>query len=168
MPIGFAHSAAGEYTFSIFAVVAIALLASWVVAVVFSPLIGVWILTKPKAVHAEGARPDPARLPPLSRAGDALALGHLRRTLACADCPCSACATCRSSSSRLRPAGIAGRPAAAGERVDLRHARRLGPRRCAAEGDPDVDHWSTYVGRGAVRFYLPLNVQLPNDSLPRQ
>src|SRR4029450_2306406 len=31
------------------------------------------------------------------------------------------------------------------------------------KGDPDVDHWSTYVGRGAVRFYLPLNVQLPND-----
>jgi multidrug efflux pump subunit AcrB len=30
-------------------------------------------------------------------------------------------------------------------------------------GDPDVDHWSTYVGQGAVRFYLPLNVQLPND-----
>src|ERR1700693_2255495 len=29
--------------------------------------------------------------------------------------------------------------------------------------DQDVDHWSTYVGRGAVRFYLPLNVQLPND-----
>ena len=31
------------------------------------------------------------------------------------------------------------------------------------KGDQDVDHWSTYVGRGAVRFYLPLNVQLPND-----
>ena len=29
--------------------------------------------------------------------------------------------------------------------------------------DPDVDHWSSYVGQGAVRFYLPLNVQLPND-----
>jgi multidrug efflux pump subunit AcrB len=26
-----------------------------------------------------------------------------------------------------------------------------------------VDHWSTYIGQGAVRFYLPLNVQLPND-----
>ena len=26
-----------------------------------------------------------------------------------------------------------------------------------------MDHWSTYVGQGAVRFYLPLNVQLPND-----
>jgi multidrug efflux pump len=28
--------------------------------------------------------------------------------------------------------------------------------------DPDLDHWSTYVGQGAIRFYLPLNVQLPN------
>ena len=29
--------------------------------------------------------------------------------------------------------------------------------------DADVDHWSTYVGRGTVRFYLPLDLQLPND-----
>ncbi|WPL16677.1 hypothetical protein Thiowin_01644 [Thiorhodovibrio winogradskyi] len=28
--------------------------------------------------------------------------------------------------------------------------------------DPDLAHWSTYVGQGAIRFYLPLNVQLPN------
>ena len=31
------------------------------------------------------------------------------------------------------------------------------------KGDDDVDHWSTNIGQGAVRFYLPLNVQLPND-----
>jgi multidrug efflux pump len=31
--------------------------------------------------------------------------------------------------------------------------------------DPDVASWSTYVGRGAIRFYLPLNVQLNNDFL---
>ncbi len=37
VPIGFARSAAGEYTFSIFAVVAIALLVSWIVAVLFAP-----------------------------------------------------------------------------------------------------------------------------------
>ena len=37
VPIGFARSAAGEYTFSMFAVVSIALLISWVVAVVFAP-----------------------------------------------------------------------------------------------------------------------------------
>ena len=29
--------------------------------------------------------------------------------------------------------------------------------------DPDVASWSTYVGRGAIRFYLPLDVKLPND-----
>ena len=29
--------------------------------------------------------------------------------------------------------------------------------------DPDVERWSTYVGRGAIRFYLPLSVELPND-----
>jgi len=44
VPIGFARSAAGEYTFSLFAVVAIALVASWFVAVIFAPLIGVTIL----------------------------------------------------------------------------------------------------------------------------
>ena len=31
------------------------------------------------------------------------------------------------------------------------------------KGDPDVDRWSTYIGRGAIRFYLPLDVKLPND-----
>ena len=29
--------------------------------------------------------------------------------------------------------------------------------------DPDVASWSTYVGRGAIRFYLPLDVKLAND-----
>ena len=29
-------------------------------------------------------------------------------------------------------------------------------------GDPDVDHFSTYVGRGAIRFILTLDVQLAN------
>src|SRR5262249_3355572 len=29
--------------------------------------------------------------------------------------------------------------------------------------DPDVARWSTNVGRGAIRIYLPLNVQLPNN-----
>ena len=29
--------------------------------------------------------------------------------------------------------------------------------------DKDVERWSTYIGRGAIRFYLPLNVQLPNS-----
>jgi len=43
VPIGFAKSAAGEYTFSLFAVVALALVISWIVAVLFAPLIGITI-----------------------------------------------------------------------------------------------------------------------------
>src|SRR5712675_2251166 len=31
------------------------------------------------------------------------------------------------------------------------------------KGDPEIDHWTTYVGQLAVRFYLPLDVQLAND-----
>ena len=40
IPVGFAASSAGEYTFSLFAVVAIALIASWFVAVIFAPVLG--------------------------------------------------------------------------------------------------------------------------------
>src|SRR5208283_4099437 len=49
IPIGFARSSAGEYTFSIFAVVSYALVLSWIVAVLFAPLLGVVLLSKPKA-----------------------------------------------------------------------------------------------------------------------
>ncbi|MGD2141816.1 MAG: efflux RND transporter permease subunit, partial [Burkholderiales bacterium] len=49
LPVGFAKSSAGEYTFSIFAVVTIALLVSWVVAVVFTPYLGFKLLPDYKA-----------------------------------------------------------------------------------------------------------------------
>ena len=47
IPIGFARSSAGEYTFSIFAVVSYALILSWIVAVLFAPLLGMVILKRP-------------------------------------------------------------------------------------------------------------------------
>lgn len=55
LPIALAQSAAGEYTYSIFAVTAIALVLSWFVAVIFVPYIGYWLLKKPKdgEGHAE-------------------------------------------------------------------------------------------------------------------
>ncbi|MBP1202188.1 multidrug efflux pump subunit AcrB [Duganella sp. 1411] len=52
LPIGLAKSAAGEYTFSLFSVNALALLISWVVAVTFTPYLG-FILLKVKP-HASG------------------------------------------------------------------------------------------------------------------
>jgi multidrug efflux pump subunit AcrB len=48
MPVGLAKSGAGEYTFSIFAVVSIALLVSWVVAVLFTPYLGYLMLDAEK------------------------------------------------------------------------------------------------------------------------
>jgi multidrug efflux pump len=52
LPIGLAKSAAGEYTFTMFSVNALALLISWVVAVVFTPYIG-YVLLKVKP-HGQG------------------------------------------------------------------------------------------------------------------
>lgn len=54
LPIGLAKSAAGEYTFSMFSVNAIALIVSWLVAVVFTPYIG-FVLLKVKPAAAHGA-----------------------------------------------------------------------------------------------------------------
>lgn len=31
--------------------------------------------------------------------------------------------------------------------------------------DPDIDHFTTYVGSGAVRFYLPMDLLLDNENI---
>lgn len=51
MPNGFARSTAGEYTGNMFWIVGIALIASWVVAVVFTPYLGVKLLPDIKQVE---------------------------------------------------------------------------------------------------------------------
>ncbi|KAA5602608.1 efflux RND transporter permease subunit [Blastochloris sulfoviridis] len=164
VPVGFAASSAGEYTFSLFAVVAIALVLSWLVAVVFAPLLGLAILAPPK----EGAEAKPG---PVFRAyrgllGAALRLRYLTIALTVG----------------LFAAAIAALPLIPNQffpssdrpelLVDLRlpqnasiYATESMVERFDAvlKDDPDVARWSTYVGRGAIRFYLPLDVQLPND-----
>ena len=51
MPNGFAQSTAGEYTSNMFWIVGIALIASWVVAVIFTPYLGVKMLPDIKPVE---------------------------------------------------------------------------------------------------------------------
>ena len=51
MPNGFARSTAGEYTSNMFWIVGIALIASWIVAVVFTPYLGVKLLPETKTVE---------------------------------------------------------------------------------------------------------------------
>ncbi|HLG80408.1 MAG TPA: efflux RND transporter permease subunit [Bradyrhizobium sp.] len=164
VPIGFARSAAGEYTFSIFAVVAIALLASWIVAVLFAPLLGIWVLKTPRVAHSE----EPG---PIMRAFRRFLLLAMRArwvTVLVTLCLFGAALY----GMRLVPQQFfpsSDRPELL---VDLQlpeNASIYATRDVSArvdkllQGDADVDHWTTYVGQGAVRFYLPLNVQLPND-----
>ncbi len=65
MPNGFAQSGAGEYTRNIFWVVGTALVASWVVAVVFTPFLGVKLL--PEVEKVEGSVYDTPRYDRLRR-----------------------------------------------------------------------------------------------------
>src|SRR5205807_800309 len=58
LPVGFARSTAGEYAGNIFWIVGFSLITSWIVAVVFTPYLGVKLLPEIKAVeggHAGGA-----------------------------------------------------------------------------------------------------------------
>lgn len=51
IPIGLNSSAAGEFTFSLFVVIAVSLLVSWIVAVLFAPLLGVTFLPRRMPHH---------------------------------------------------------------------------------------------------------------------
>ena len=163
-PIGLAKSAAGEYTFSLFAVVGMALIVSWFVAVLFAPVIGVRVLKE--------------NLPKQGVGGGKFARFFHRALLGAMTHP----KTTVMVTLVLFGLSIAALPLVpkqffpASERpellVDL--TLRQGSSILSTDElsrkmdailskDPDVDHWTSYVGRGAIRFYLPLDEQLPND-----
>jgi multidrug efflux pump subunit AcrB len=165
VPIGFARSSAGEYTFSIFAVVGIALVASWLAAVVFAPLLGVALLPERKP-DAKAHQPSRGLLgfQRLLRAAMRARWLTIALTLAVF---AGALFAIRFVPQQFFPPSD--RPELV---VDLKlpeNASIYGTDGVSArfdallKDDPDIDHWSSYVGRGAVRFYLPLNVQLGND-----
>ena len=58
VPIGLNASSAGEYTFTLFAVIAVAMLVSWIVAVLFAPVIGIHILSTNVKPHSD----EPGRI----------------------------------------------------------------------------------------------------------
>jgi multidrug efflux pump subunit AcrB len=163
VPIGFARSNAGEYTFSIFTVVAIALIASWLVAVIFAPLIGRAILTVPK-VDAE-ARPSRILTVYSSFLKAAIRMKWLTIGLTLAAFV-AALLLLPFVPQQFFPASD--RPELTVD-LTLRQNASIYATEAAAKrletfikDDPDVDHFSTYVGRGAIRFILTLNVQLAN------
>jgi multidrug efflux pump subunit AcrB len=164
VPIGFARSSAGEYTFSIFVVVSIALIVSWFVAVLFAPLLGVWLLKVPEQKQRE----KPSRIMAAFRSLLLVAMRRRWVTIAIT----LACFVVSLLALQLVPRQFfpsSDRPELVVDLTLPQNVSIFATDRAAAKldaflkGDPDVASWSTYIGRGAIRFYLPLNVQLNND-----
>jgi multidrug efflux pump len=163
VPVGFAASSAGEYTFSLFAVVGIALIVSWFVAVIFAPLVGVVVLKPPKSQNA-----GPGRIFRWYRQFLTLAMRAKWATIAITVALFVASFLALPliprqffpSSDRPELLVDLTLPQNASIYASEAVAKRFDG---ALKDDPDVARWSTYVGRGAIRFYLPLDVQLPND-----
>jgi len=167
LPVGFAKSGAGEYCFTLFAVVTIALLVSWVVAVIFTPYIGVAVLKElppgEHHVHAEG------RLTARFRGALTQALAN-RGWVVIGTAGAFVVAVILFGFVQQQFFPSSSRPELM---IDLRLAQNASIAATEAEvkrfekvllADPDVVYHSFYVGSGAVRFYLPLNQQLENAN----
>lgn len=163
VPIGLNASSAGEYTFTLFAVIAVALLVSWVVAVFFAPVLGVHILSSKVKPHDE----EPGRI---GRAFESGLLWCMRnRWLTIVGTVvlfALALFSMRFVQNQFFPSSD--RPEILLElnlpqNASIQETRRAVDRlEATLKDDPDIDHWSTYIGQGAVRFYLPLDQQLQN------
>ncbi len=165
IPIGFNGSSAGEYTYSLFVVIAVSLLVSWVVAVLFAPLIGVKLLPKTLKHH------DPTRPGLVARVFARMLEGAMRwRWITVGGCIALLAASIVGMShvqQQFFPA--ADRPELLVDMtlpqnstiVNTRDQMDRFERELAR--DPGVASWSSYVGEGAIRFYLPLDQQLENS-----
>ncbi|UFW80842.1 efflux RND transporter permease subunit [Rhizobium sp. SU303] len=161
IPVAFNKSNAGEFTFSLFVVIAVSLVVSWVVAVVFTPLIGVTILPKTMKKHAEHkgrfARVFSSLLQFCLRwrwmtivatvllfAGSIVGLSMVQQQF---------------FPSSDRPELIVDWNLPQNSSIAETSRQMAQFEREMLTGNAGVEHWSTYVGRGAPRFVLSFDVQ---------
>lgn len=161
IPVAFNKSSAGEFTFTLFVVIAASLIVSWIVAVVFTPLIGVAILPKTMKKHAEHkgifARSFSRMLQVCLRwrwmtifatvlmfAASVAGLTMVQQQF---------------FPSSDRPELIVDWNLPQNSSI-AETSRQMGQfEHEVLKGNEAVDHWSTYVGRGAPRFILSFDVQ---------
>ena len=169
LPIALARSVAGEYTLSIFQVTTIALVVSWFAAVLFVPLLGVWILRPPPASH--GAHPtfDSA----FYRRFRALVDWCLERRFVVIGATAGALVLAVvgftaverqffPSSNRLETMVDLWLPQGAGFAATEKEARKF---EAWLGSQPEVESFAGYVGSGSPRFYLPLDQQFEQSNL---
>ncbi|MEG5264249.1 efflux RND transporter permease subunit [Pseudomonas sp. JDS28PS106] len=163
VPIGLNASSAGEYTFTLFAVIAVAMLVSWLVAVLFAPVIGVHILSSKVKKKDE----KPGRIARGFNNSMFWAMRH--RWLAIGITIllfAAALFSMRFVQNQFFPASD--RPEILvdinlPQSASIYETRKVVDRLEASfKDDPDIERWSTYIGQGALRFYLPLDQQLQN------
>jgi multidrug efflux pump len=166
LPVGLARSSAGEYTLTIFQVVAISMLLSWVGAVIFSPFIGYRLLKS----HGKPHEAYDTRF--YQRLRKAVEWSIDRRALVIVGTLVLFAAGIAAlmkvpkqffpQSNRAElvvdlwlPEGSSfARSQAAAEQIEAQLA-----------SDPEVLHYATYVGAGTPRFFLLITQQLANTNL---
>ncbi|WP_233808106.1 efflux RND transporter permease subunit [Paraburkholderia sp. HP33-1] len=190
LPIALAKSATGEYTRSIFQVSAIALIASWFAAVVLIPLLGYHLLPHRKHTARGPMRhaalknrwhddtqtgPAPATALPVTRFHSCLReciAWCLKRRLVVLGVTAALFVAALAGfalvpqqffPSSERPELLVDMrlPEGASFEATLREAARLEK---TLAGRPEIDHLVDFVGAGAPRFYLPLDVQLTQPN----
>ncbi|KFB67109.1 efflux RND transporter permease subunit [Candidatus Accumulibacter vicinus] len=176
MPVGFARSGAGEYTFSIFAVVSIALLVSWVVAVLFTPYLGYLLLDADKLHHKAQQHGEDTYQTPFYRRVRATIEWSLRhRWLVIA-------ATLTAFVAALAGLGLGVQkqffpassrpellvdlwlPNGASLKATETASRKVEAILAEPEMKRSIKYFASYLGNGSPRFYLPLDQQLFNDN----
>ena len=176
LPIATAASSTGEYTRSIFEVVTLALLLSWVAAVVFIPYIGS-VLLKDLAHRPQGATSDAAhahdpyqtRFYQRFRALVGWCVGHRKTVIAI-----TLAAFVVSiglfrfvpqqffpDSTRLELMVDIKLPEGASLKATQAQVAKL---EALLKGHKGLKNYVAYVGTGSPRFYLPLDQQLPATS----
>ena len=164
IPIGLNTSNAGEFTYTLFVVIAVSLLVSWIVAVLFTPLLGVTILpAKMKGHHESKGR--------VGQTFARLLLVCMRHRWITVGVTVAAFALALfgmkfvqqqffPSSDRAELVIDWNLPQNAS--ITETNAQIARFEREQLQGNPGVDHWSTYVGTGAPRFVLSFDVQTAN------
>ncbi|CAB3717235.1 efflux RND transporter permease subunit [Paraburkholderia rhynchosiae] len=172
MPNGFARSTAGEYTSNMFWIVGIALIASWVVAVVFTPYLGVKLLPALKKV--DGGHDALYDTPRYNRFRQVLERVITRKWLVAGSVVgLFVIAVLGMGVVKKQFFPISDRPEVLVE-VQMPYGTSINETSAATA---KVEAWlakqqearivTAYVGQGAPRFYLAMGPELPDPSFAK-
>ncbi|MGO8082137.1 efflux RND transporter permease subunit [Rhizobium leguminosarum] len=166
IPVGLNNSAAGEFTFTLFVVIAVSLIVSWVVAVLFTPLLGVTILPKTMKSHHEKKGRFASVFSRLLGLAMRWRWVTIILTVGVFGLSIGGMGLVQQqffpSSDRTELIIDWNLPHNSSIAETNRQMARFEKKMLA--DNKDIDHWTTYVGQGAPRFILSFDVQTPNVS----